>query len=67
MSRPGSKKLRLVKVVVHPILVVDDGDSLTEFDNQPSVLPASEWAEFPAKLAADIAEVEKALNEPSAG
>lgn len=57
------KKLRLIKVLVHPIFVVDDGESLTEFPNTPSEVPASEWDAFPGKLKADTAEAEKAINE----
>lgn len=66
MSQPGSKRLRLVKVIVHPIFVVDDGYSLSEFQNTASEIPASEWDGFPAKLKADVAEAERQLNESDA-
>lgn len=56
------KKLRLVKVIVHPIFVVDDGEQLTEFENTASTIPAVEWPDFPARLQADIAEAEAQLN-----
>lgn len=56
------KRLRLVKVIVHPIFVVDDGETISEFENRPSAIPASEWDAFPEKLKADIAEVESQLN-----
>jgi hypothetical protein len=59
------KRLRLVKVVVHPIFVVDDGESLTEFQNTPSEIPASEWDGFSERLKADIATAETALNRES--
>lgn len=51
------KRLRLVKVVVKPVVVIDDGDIITEVDHPPVVIPASEWPtysgeRFPAELAA---------------
>lgn len=59
----GAPKLRLVKVIVHPIFVVDDGETLEEFRNAPSEIPASEWPGFPDRLKRDIAEAEKQLAE----
>jgi hypothetical protein len=56
------KRLRLVKVVVHPIFVVDDGESLSEFPNAATEIPAAEWPDFPARLERDIAEAEAQLN-----
>ena len=56
------KRLRLVKVIVHPIFVVDDGESLTEFPNTATGVPASEWDAFPARLVRDIADAEAQLN-----
>ena len=67
MSPPGGKRLRLVKVVVHPILVVDDGETLTEFRNQPSEVPAAQWPQFPERLKRDIAEAEAQINAESSG
>lgn len=61
-AKLGMKKLRLVKVIVHPIFVLDDGENITEFENQPSVIPASEWPDFPERLKRDIAEAEAQLN-----
>lgn len=54
-------KLRLIKVIVHPIFVVDDGENLTEFENGPSEIPAADWPGFPERLKQDIAEAEKQL------
>ena len=56
------KRLRLVKVIVHPIFVVDDGESLNEFPNTATEVHASEWDAFPARLVRDIAEAEAQLN-----
>jgi hypothetical protein len=55
-------RLRLVKVIVHPILVLDDGENLTPFDNSPSEIPASEWPTFHERLQADIAAAEEQIN-----
>lgn len=41
-----SKTLRLVKVVVQPHFVIDDGDSLTEVVAEPLTVNASEWSKF---------------------
>lgn len=64
MSPPGNKRkrLRVVRVIVHPIFVIDDGESLADFENTPTTIPASEWDSFPARLREDIAEVERRLN-----
>lgn len=50
-------KLRLVKVVVQPFFVLDDGENIVELDHTPTVIPASEWPtysseRFPAEVAA---------------
>jgi hypothetical protein len=39
-------KLRLVKVIVQPVFVVDDGESLVEQIAQPVNVPAAEWPTF---------------------
>lgn len=39
-------KLRLLKVVVQPVFVLDDGDSLTEQTADPIVVPGGEWRSF---------------------
>jgi hypothetical protein len=40
------KKIRLVKVVVQPTFVIDDGKSLKEVDPQTVVIPAEEWPTY---------------------
>lgn len=39
-------KLRLVKVHVQPVFVLDDGDSITEVEHQPITVPAAEWPTY---------------------
>ena len=42
-----TERLRLLKVIVQPVFVVDDGDTLTEQVAQPVTVPAAEWADYP--------------------
>lgn len=46
--------LRLVKVVIQPILVWDDGDSLREVQAQPVEVAPAEWPDYPAALAEQV-------------
>lgn len=51
------KKVRLVKVLVQPVVMIDDGETLTEVPHPTLEIPASEWAtysseRFPRELAA---------------
>lgn len=47
--------LRLVKVIVQPVLVWDDGDSLREVQAQPAEVAPADWLDYPAALAEQIA------------
>lgn len=54
MSAP---KVRLVKVVVQPVFVLDHGTHIEEVDHPPVAVPAAEWAaysgeRFPAEVEA---------------
>lgn len=50
--------LRLVKVIVQPMLVEDDGEHLKEVVAKPVTVDAADWPDYPAKLAAEIASLE---------
>lgn len=39
-------RLRLLKVVVQPVFVLDDGDTLTEQVADPFTVPAAAWRDF---------------------
>lgn len=39
-------KLRLVKVIVQPVFVLDDGEQIIEVEHGPVVIPASEWSTY---------------------
>jgi len=40
------KSLRLVKVIVQPVFVLDDGNTITEVDHSPVVIPAADWPTY---------------------
>lgn len=40
-------KLRLLKVIVQPVFVVDDGETLTEQATEPVVVAAKDWPDYP--------------------
>lgn len=45
----GKPQLRLLKVVVQPVYVLDDGETLTEQPAQPATIPAKDWPSFAKK------------------
>ena len=52
-----SAKLRLVKVVVQPVFVLDDGETISEVEHQAVAIPAADWPaysgeRFPAEVEA---------------
>ena len=62
------KRVRLVKVICQPVLVIDDGDTLLEQVAEPIAVPASELGAFPERLAADLVAHEQQVNaEPEDG
>lgn len=52
--------LRLLKVMVQPVLVDDDGEHLSEVVAEPIAVSAADWPDFPARLADDIAQQNEA-------
>lgn len=65
MSDNGHKKLRLVKVIVQPVLVLDDGENLQEQTVEPIQVAAENWNDYPAKMAEEIKRTEAELNGDS--
>ena len=50
-------KLRLIKVIVQPIFVLDDGENVSEIDHPAVAIPAADWPSysserFPAEVKA---------------
>lgn len=57
-----TQRIRLVKLVVQPHFVIDDGDTLTESVAQPFTVSAADWPTTPDRLEADRLTQEQALN-----
>lgn len=56
-------KLRLVKVLVQPVFVLDDGETITEVEHGSIAIPAAEWPtysgdRFPAEVERWQAEID---------
>jgi hypothetical protein len=58
-------RVRLLKVMVQPVVVIDDGDTLTEHVVAPVVVPAAEWDAFVDHGFTDgLAELEQRVSAP---
>ena len=56
-------KLRLLKVIVQPVFVVDDGENLTEQATDPVVVSAKDWPDYPTTgFAAAVERLEQSLD-----
>lgn len=42
-----AKRLRLLKVIVQPVFVLDDGEELTELTTDPVIVAARDWPDYP--------------------
>lgn len=62
MTGQQRKRLRLVKLVVQPVLVLDDGEHLAEVQAQPILIGPAELPGFPERFTAELAAQEAALN-----
>ena len=62
------KKLRLVKVIVHPVFVIDDGQNIEEMPLHPPVtIPAAEWSSYSAeRFPREVIAWQQRLEEESA-
>ena len=59
-------RLRLVKVIVQPVFVVDDGDNVTEIEHSAIAIPAADWPTYSGeRFPAEVAEWQKQLNAPA--
>lgn len=64
----GHKKLSLLKLVVQPVFVIEDGDTREEMtgggpNGEPLIISGKEWTDFPKQLEAQRKEAEEKLNE----
>lgn len=64
-SQPKKSPLvRLVKVIVQPVFVLDDGETITEVTHEAVTIPAAEWPtysgeRFPAEVKAWQEQLDK--------
>lgn len=59
-SRPP--KLKLVKVIVQPVFVIDHGTYVAELEHPAIVIPAPEWPTYSSeRFPREVAEFEKAI------
>jgi hypothetical protein len=63
MPAKRRKQLRLVKVMIQPIFVIDDGKTLEEQTSEPIVVTSGDWENYPEQLAAQMSELEDRLNQ----
>ena len=64
------RKLRLVKVLVQPVFVLDDGETVTELEHGAIAIPAAEWPtysseRFPAEVAAWQTQIDAEVAPPN--
>jgi hypothetical protein len=59
-----SKRLRLLKVVVQPHFILDDGETLEEIEHPPTVIPAAEWPAYSGeRFPREVEAWQKTLDE----
>lgn len=57
------KRLRLVKVIVQPVFVLDDGDNIEAIEHPPVAIPAADWPTYSGeRFPAEVAAWQKQLN-----
>ena len=59
-----TKRIRLVKVIVQPVFVLDDGENVIEVEHQPVAILAADWPaysgeRFPAEVEAWQAQLDQ--------
>lgn len=57
------KRLRLVKVLVQPVFVLDDGDTVSEVDHPAIAIAAADWPTYSGeRFPREAAEWEERIN-----
>jgi hypothetical protein len=57
-------RLRLVKVIVQPVFMLDDGTTLTEVEHPATVIPANEWPTYSGeRFPNEVAEWQHKLDD----
>lgn len=61
------KRIRLVKVIVQPVFVLDDGETIEELPHDPVVIAAADWPTYSGeRFPREVAEWQERLNTESA-
>ena len=59
------KKARLIKVLVQPVFVIDDGENIEEVEHPVVVIPAQEWPMYSgSRFQREVKAWEAELNQP---
>jgi len=59
-------RVRLVKVIVQPVFVLDDGTTIVEVDQPPIAIPAAEWPTYSGeRFPREVAEWQARLDAES--
>lgn len=59
----AAKKLRLLRVQVQPVFVIDDGETLEDVEHGVITIPAAEWPTYSSeRFPRETAEWEERLN-----
>lgn len=62
------RKLRLLKVIVQPVFVVDDGDQLIEQTAEPIVVSPADWPTFATTAFLEgVAQLQEQLEAEDSG
>jgi hypothetical protein len=57
-------KLRLIKVLVQPVFVLDDGENVTEIEHPAVAIPAAEWSDYSGeRFPAEVKAWQKRLDD----
>jgi len=63
-----SRQVRLVKVLVQPVFVLDDGQNISEVPIEEHVIPASQWPTYSSeRFPREVAEWQAQLDDQDAG
>lgn len=58
------KRVRLVKVIVQPVFVLDDGEQISELEHPAVAIPAAEWPTYSGeRFPREVEAWERQLNE----
>jgi len=58
------KRLRLVQVIVQPVFVLDDGESITPIEHGAVAIPAGEWPTYSGeRFPREVAEWQQRIDE----